>query len=37
MLSGWGSATSNDVDGDGTIDGNDLGILLASWGSSTVD
>jgi hypothetical protein len=33
LLAAWGAAPDNDADfnGDGAIDGIDLGVLLANW------
>ena len=32
-----GNANAADLDGDGTVDGGDLGLLLAAWGGSGAD
>jgi hypothetical protein len=37
MLSGWGTNPGGDVTGDGVTNGEDLALLLASWGSSSLD
>jgi hypothetical protein len=33
LLSQWGSAGTADLNGDGTVNGVDLGLLLSAWGS----
>jgi hypothetical protein len=32
MLANWGGSGSSDLDGNGQVDGGDLGILLSRWG-----
>jgi hypothetical protein len=32
LLANWGNPGQGDLDGDGTVSGSDLGILLSSWG-----
>jgi hypothetical protein len=32
LLSGWGTPGNADLDGNGTINGADLGLLLSAWG-----
>jgi hypothetical protein len=35
VLNGWGACPgcSGDIDGNGTIDGSDLALLLNAWGA----
>jgi hypothetical protein len=32
MLANWGGSGASDLDGNGVVDGGDLGILLSRWG-----
>jgi hypothetical protein len=33
LLAQWGSTGSADLNGDGTVNGADLGTLLSKWGT----
>jgi hypothetical protein len=33
MLAGWGGTGNADLDGNGVVNGADLGTLLSSWGA----
>jgi hypothetical protein len=35
LLGAWGAGGIADLDGNGIVDGDDLGILLGAWGPCT--
>jgi hypothetical protein len=31
LLAAWGTSSAADLDGNGSVDGGDLGLLLSAW------